>query len=178
MGLDMYLYKCNKMGDQPISSYSLVENKLEDINIKEFDNDPCKVNLVDLTGIPEASSLKLIYEKEFISYLTIFKEVGYWRKCNEVHLWFVNNVQNGEDDCGLYIVTKENLLELISLCGKILEDKSLSPSLLPTCSGFFFGNTEYDQYYFDDIKDTIGILQKVVADTNFDKEVLFYRSSW
>lgn len=25
--------------------------------------------------------------------------IGYWRKCYPIHTWFVNNVQEGHDDC-------------------------------------------------------------------------------
>jgi hypothetical protein len=32
--------------------------------------------------------------------------------------------------------------------------------LLPTTSGFFFGGTEYDKYYMEDIKNTIKIIEK------------------
>ncbi len=38
-----------------------------------------------------------------------FIEVGYWRKANQIHNWFVKNVQGGVDDCGYYGVTKEKL---------------------------------------------------------------------
>jgi len=40
--------------------------------------------------------------------------IGYWRKANHIHSWFVENCQNGEDDCGNYYVSRENLEELKS----------------------------------------------------------------
>ena len=40
------------------------------------------------------------------------KEVCYWRKSNAIHNWFVNNIQDGKDDCGLYPVSKEKIKEL------------------------------------------------------------------
>ena len=45
-------------------------------------------------------------------------------------------------------------------------------------SGFFFGGTEYDEYYFEDIKDTIEIIKNVLETTDFDKEMIYYVSSW
>ncbi len=50
-------------------------------------------------------------------------------------------------------------------------------ALLPTTSGCFFGSTEYDSYYLDDIKNTKEVLDKVLSlDTKgWDFE---YHSSW
>ena len=48
--------------------------------------------------------------------------------------------------------------------------------LLPTIQGFFFGSTEYDEYYYSDIDETIEILENVL---NCDNNIKFeYRASW
>jgi hypothetical protein len=105
----------------------------------------------------------------------VIEEVGYWRKQNQIHQWFVENVQNGEDNCAEYCVSKSQLEELLDLCKKILNDNSLAEELLPTASGFFFGGTEYDEWYFDGIQNTIEILEGVLSDTTAD---YYYSSSW
>ena len=46
--------------------------------------------------------------------------VGYWRKANHIHKWFVDNVQDGEDDCREYDVSIEQLHELRNICFDIL----------------------------------------------------------
>lgn len=46
--------------------------------------------------------------------------IGYWRKANQIHNWFVDNVQGGEDDCGTYDVSKEDLEELKQKCVLVL----------------------------------------------------------
>ena len=51
-------------------------------------------------------------------------------------------------------------------------------ALLPTQSGFFFGGTDYDSYYMYDIEETIDIITKVLETTDFDKEMIYYVSSW
>ena len=38
--------------------------------------------------------------------------IGYWRKANHIHRWFVLNVQNNEDDCKEHDVTLEQLYGL------------------------------------------------------------------
>ena len=70
---------------------------------------------------------------------------AYWRKANHIHKWFVDNVQEGRDECQESYVSRETLEELIQLCKKVLRNKTVD--LLPTSSGFFFGSTEYDEYY-------------------------------
>ena len=96
----------------------------------------------------------------------------YWRKANAIHKWFVDNVQYGEDDCGSYEVSVEQLKELRKTCKKVLkstklievtkvdpykvlEDPSVAEELLPTQSGFFFGGTEYDEWYWNDLEMTV-----------------------
>ena len=37
----------------------------------------------------------------------IVEEVGYWRKANQIHNWFVKNVQKDQDDCKEYRVDYE-----------------------------------------------------------------------
>ena len=103
----------------------------------------------------------------------ILEEQAYWRKANQIHRWFVNNVQEGVDDCGIYEVYGEQLLELVELCRRVLADHSLADSLLPSQEGFFFGSTEYDEYYFADLESTIEQLEDVEPDTWYE-----YSSSW
>ena len=67
----------------------------------------------------------------------IEEEVGYWRKANHIHQWFVNNVQHGEDDCGEYYVSLDDIKSLAKLCLAVKEDNSLAEDLLPVQSGFF-----------------------------------------
>ena len=103
----------------------------------------------------------------------------YWRKSNQIHNWFVNNVQNGTDDCGFYEVSEDQLIDLKNTCQKVLDNPKLAEKLLPTQSGFFFGSTEYDEYYWHDIKYTIQEIDKLLK---LDEQESFswfeYHSSW
>ena len=51
-------------------------------------------------------------------------EIGYWRKANQIHNWFVNNVADGNDDCDMHEVTKDELLALRACC-QIVSDESV-----------------------------------------------------
>ena len=103
-------------------------------------------------------------------------EAGYWRKANAIHDWFVKNVQGGEDECRPHYVGREQLEELKALCQEVLDNRERAAELLPTASGFFFGNTDYDEWYFQDIETTIQIIDDCLAlPASWEFE---YRSSW
>jgi hypothetical protein len=108
----------------------------------------------------------------------ITEEVMYWRKANHIHKWFVDNVQEGKDDCGTYYVDEEQLQKLKETCEKILKDRNLAESSLPRQGGFFFGGTEYDEYYFRDTEDTLKILNEILPMAEGDTGEFYYYSSW
>jgi hypothetical protein len=110
-----------------------------------------------------------------ISYIE--EEFGYWRKANGIHKWFVQNVQDGKDDCGSYYVSREKFEELKNLCEKVLENPEKASELLPTGSGFFFGSTDYDEYYLQDVKYTLKLCQEVL-ECNLGDGSFYYSSSW
>lgn len=90
-------------------------------------------------------------------------DAGYWRKANAIHNWFVQNVQHGEDECRPHEVTRDQLIKLRSICKQVLDNPALAGELLPVKQGFFFGSTEYDEWYFDDLKLTIEIVDNCMA---------------
>ena len=105
-------------------------------------------------------------------------EVAYWRKANAIHAWFVENVQDGEDNCGEYWVSKDKLKELLDTVKKVLDNNSLAQELLPPKSGFFFGETEIDEWYIQQLEytnDTISELLEIDDKEGWD---FYYQSSW
>lgn len=141
-----------------------------------------------------------------ISY--IIEEVAYWRKANQIHKWFVDNVQGGKDECQESYVTTEQLAALVELCkrvlnsvetvdgelnmgqtfypngevvqhtqpGQVIAQKAIAATLLPSESGFFFGSTDYDEFYLQDLRDTVEMLEPLLTDeTGAD---YYYRASW
>lgn len=138
-----------------------------------------------------------------------FNEVAYWRKANQIHNWFVKNIQNGVDDCGLYEVSRQQLQELLIDCytvldmaacdlqemngglrkidgewkeerimGRKITNPGVVADILPTTSGFFFGSTEYDEWYLRDIENTIEQINTILDETDFEEDVILYTSSW
>lgn len=102
-------------------------------------------------------------------------EAAYWRKSNQIHAWFVDNVQEGEDKCEEHYVPREKLQELRDLCQRALDDQDAS--LLKPRSGFCFGSTEIDYWYWEDLRRTVEMLDKALAGFS-DAWDFHYRSSW
>lgn len=103
---------------------------------------------------------------------------GYWRKANQIHKWFVDNVQEGNDNCGEYLVTTEQLERLLELVNEVLRNRDKANEVLPTANGFFFGSCTYDEGYFDDLIQTKAIIENVLALDNFNRYDIYYSSSW
>jgi len=114
---------------------------------------------------------------ERVSY--VVEKIGYWRKANAIHKWFVDNVQDGKDECHESYVSREDLEELLEIVKQVEADHAKARELLPTREGFFFGGTDYDNWYFEDIKRTIEIIQNALKEDDSEAPFdFYYRSSW
>lgn len=113
--------------------------------------------------------------------------VGYWRKANAIHGWFVSTVQGGVDNCESYYVSRENLVELADACDHVLrvpagislEDAAVDVGLMPT-PGFFFGSYELDEYYMEDLRHTSKMIKNILKlfPENDHEWSFYYQSSW
>ena len=171
MGLDMYLNSVPKIEGLTFDQIMLAERAIQ------FDgtiNDSLDQN------IREKITPYIRNKGTHFTYKSLASEVGYWRKSNQIHDWFVENVQGGEDECNPYGVTREQLEELLSLCKEVQEDgtSEFASKKLPTCTGFFFGDTSYGEYYWSGIALTISILEKAINKIREEDCYLYYKSSW
>jgi hypothetical protein len=153
MGLDQYLYA------KKYTSDSTYFNTAETFTtLKETLGDDARYLVKDLPSI------------------SIEMKVGQWRKANAIHAYFVDNCQGGEDDCRESYVDRDKLVELLDLCKQVLADHSKADELLSTQSGFFFGSTEYGEWYFQDLEDTVSVIENCL--TMGDEWSFYYQSSW
>jgi len=139
---------------------------------------------------------------------TVSFTVAYWRKANAIHKWFVDNVQEGVDDCREYWVGREQLTELRDACqevldsleledgkvragmtyhpggkieqhwedGRVATDTAVAQELLPAAEGFFFGGTDYDEWYVQNLEETVRQINRLLKlDAEWDFQ---YQSSW
>jgi hypothetical protein len=160
MGLDMYLSKRHY--------------------VKNWDHTP--VEFRHTVTVTRAGQVRQDINPDAVTYVT--EECAYWRKANAIHKFFVDTCQEGVDDCRDFAyVSRETLVDLLSRCRAVLKDITLAPTLLPTESGFFFGDTLYDEYYREDLQHTVDVL-KAEFDTQRDVGVrgytpeYGYHSSW
>ena len=108
--------------------------------------------------------------------ISINATVMYWRKANAIHGWFVDNCQDGEDNCQESDVSRDSLEELQKLCEEAVTKKD-SGDLTPT-EGFFFGSTEVDEYYWEELQRTAEGLKRLLADESLKDCDFSYRASW
>lgn len=193
MGLDMSLYKMTRFKNVEPTTIMGISSYFDWLKAKEEGSEYANCTLKEWCGVEEKDIpkdaiefYKPFYIKRYWSWDTnckyghmmIEQEVAYWRKANHIHNWFVENVQDGEDDCGIYEVSKEQLEDLLNVCKLVKVNPAVAPEYLPTTSGFFFGSTDYDEYYMQDIEYTIEVLDKVLKETDFEKQMIAYGSSW
>lgn len=146
-----------------------------------------------------------------------YQEIGYWRKANAVHGWFVRECANNVDECQEIFVSREQLLKLRSDCNNALANREnavpnnednviikqpiesgqdlaqfimdnmmkernkvgttlVSDDPLQPTAGFFFGSTEKDEWYYNDLMETIDIIDKALA--LGDGWQVIYQASW
>ena len=150
MGLDMYL-----RAEKYVSAYQEPET------------------LRAIAKVVEAT--KILDEESSSASVSI--TVGYWRKANAIHNWFMQYAD--EDNCKPEYVTRKQLVELLATCAQIktAKDDDLSAELLPTEAGFFFGSTEYDDWYYHQIDYTINLLENLLQNTD-DTWSFEYQASW
>lgn len=110
----------------------------------------------------------------------VIEEVSYWRKANAIHGWFIDNCATGVDECQPIRVEREHLEGLLRVLKEVEADHSKAPELLPTRRGFFFGGYDYDDYYWEYVQRTIGIIEKELNDTEHEMFCVEweYDASW
>jgi hypothetical protein len=154
--------------------------------------------------VKKGNKVRTDIKPERVSYIT--ESVAYWRKTNHIHQWFVENCQDGEDNCQESYVSREKLQGLVDICKQVKEsleksgkktvkvkvgwqgkkdlfedvevysDTELAEELLPTQPGFFFGGTEYDQWYVQGLDETINQIEPLLQEEG-DGE-FYYQASW
>ena len=153
MGLDMYLY-----AKRYLSSYG---NESKDTGM-----------------IKEISGLSKFSEED--SAVEVSVPTMYWRKANQIHRWFVDNVQGGNDDCGTYYVDDSALIDLKNICDHIITHPNDAMKMLPPSSGFFFGSSGIDEWYMNNIVYTSKRISEILSlqkdNTMFVS--FYYHSSW
>lgn len=113
--------------------------------------------LLDIVGVNKTD----IQDEDTFAGANVGINIGYWRKANQIHGWFVDNCGEGDDNCRPYTVDRHQLEELKAECQEALATKNTDN--LPRTEGCFFGSNEIDEYYFEDLKNTITIIDRALS---------------
>lgn len=115
----------------------------------------------------------------FVPNVQVEVSVAYWRKANQIHNWFVQNCADGEDNCQPVFVNREELENLLKTCKEVYASKTeeKAEELLAPTLGFFFGSYEVDEWYWQQIEETINTLEKVLENVPQDWD-FEYQASW
>jgi hypothetical protein len=168
MGLDMYL-----SARKYVSDYAYENGK----------------NTFEIGNILESVGLDRSDLSEDSPSATVSITIAYWRKANAIHNWFIENVAGGVDDCQPFHVSREELQELCDDIKDVLNVRDLQNAnpdealptpedILPTQSGFFFGGTDYDEYYWEYLESTLDRLRSILGNPTFEDFDFEYRASW
>lgn len=137
MGLDMYLDKAKRLENASAKDIEVAEDYLgyllrpseyagstmEDWCGTCFDE--VKMDIVDAYRGEYQTRYYAWDTEKVYKHLGLFDGVAYWRKANHIHGWFVENVQDGEDDCGTYEITRAHLQNLLDCCCKVKDASHL-----------------------------------------------------
>jgi hypothetical protein len=95
--------------------------------------------------------------------------VGYWRKFNALHQWFVNNVQEGHDDCRPAFVSVDTLIELEEQLEQVGDD--------PASASEYFTADIDETLEEGEVDYTLKVLHhaKRLQQQGWD---IYYRASW
>lgn len=165
MGLDMYFY-ARKTTYKSFSKWDEPNRAKEEVNYPE--------DLKTFSGY--------IYDRNFKSVQTETRyQIGYFRKFNALHSYIVKTFADGIDNCQDIILYKEDVEQIKKVLDDVLnahQQVEKAKELLPTQSGFFFGGTDYDEFYFEDVKDAADLMQSFLDNFDFESYQLVYQASW
>ena len=159
MGLDITFYKAKRSKDNE------TKERLEEIR-KALDAEYIK-------SIDERNS-KLINELEDEKEkINPWNEVAYFRKVNFLIPFF-----GYEENCSNIEIDKYQVEDLIEACKEVLASHDKASFLLPTQAGFFFGSTDYDDWYFDDVESVKTTFESILEDFDQEEDILTMHCWW
>ena len=173
MGLDVFFYKCKR------SDYNAYNKAIEEWQNEKPQSG--KISHEDYEKLSEDEQKKIQqevskwYKKQPNTDKYGISEIGYFRKVNFLMAFF-----NYEGNCEFKEIAKSELEDLVERCNAILtttkkkDRQEKAEDLLPTQSGFFYGSTEYDKYYYDDVKEVRDWASGVLNDLKDEEIVLMY----
>ena len=101
------------------------------------------------------------------------KQVAYFRKVNLLMVFF-----HYDGNCEYRQISREQVEDLVDRCKQVLANHDLAEELLPTTSGFFFGSTDYDEWYYRDVESVRDTFESILSETDWGTEVVEMYCWW
>ncbi len=180
MGLDIYFKRVNKIDFQfaqkKDTQKAYDELQLEDMGYFRKVNcllpffgyeDDCSIHPIEKHQIEQLVSIakKLLEVYDTISYQLHLQriEVNYYKEI------YRDNKEMCDEKCKPFLKKMDEIWKPF---------ESVAQEMLPTATGFFFGSTQYRDYYVADLKDMVEIFTKVLDTTDFDIDQIFMYCWW
>ena len=103
-------------------------------------------------------------------------EVWVGRKENHIQA-FMDGEVGDVNNCGYLPVLRHDLERLVDRLARVHADHEQAGVLLPTQEGFFYGGTDYDEWYFEDVKSELEAFTEILQDWD-DDAVYCYWAWW
>lgn len=180
-----YLYK--KYKEQDKKSVKALRNKIEkwidksdkycnpmDLRRKVRNDFEYDYEIEPLCKATDLDGVKEWYNNISWEYF-MMPDAAYFRKVNCLFRYFEDKLI---DQC-YCVVCKDDISDIVSRAKTVLKDrnKETSMRLLPTRDGFFFGSTDYDEWYYNQIEVVERKLSKVLKEWK-DSDTMFVIMSW
>lgn len=150
--------------------------------LDKYNNDELKSEVLVTIPIKESDAVDCFDMGKFKK-----TEVAYFRKVNFLLPFF-----GYEENCSDIEIAKCEVEDLVASCNNVLAlyDRHKTGELnetelvemvsedLPTEGGFFFGSTEYDEWYFKDVEYVLKQFTNVLNETDWENETLYMHCWW
>lgn len=166
MGLDIY-FKAKAKNEKLRKEYDELYAERRDA-IKHYSNEGVFEDKIDVLG-----------DKLDACYDSLYSDVAYFRKVNFLLPYF-----GYEENCSEITIDKCEVEELVDDCKRVLaakdtdEAESVADELLPTEDGYFFGSTDYDEWYFKDVQEVMDKFTEILDTFDFDENELIMDCWW
>lgn len=164
MGLDITFYKAKRSKDNE------TKERLEEISLEEIRK---TLATEYIKSIDERNSKVIKELEEEKENTNPWNKVAYFRKVNFLIPFF-----GYEENCSNIEIDKYQVEDLIEACKEVLANHDKASFLLPTQAGLFFGSTDYDDWYFDDVQNVKEKFEEVLADFDMDEDILIMHCWW
>ena len=169
MGLDIYFNKTTKEMFQTAKSTNNFST-IKETEMAYFRKVNC---LLPFFGYEDNISYLAIEKCQIEDLLKTAKELL------EVYVSIDEQLQLHKKDLQTYKGDKKTTKLIQQKIDNLWEEfATIAKEKLPTTTGFFFGYTEYRDYYIADLMDIVEMFTKIIDETDFDTEQIYMYCWW